>query len=76
MICPECEEQEITPVRIYEMGSTSTLLGWRGPYHDEDGRHVHDPNIVTSTFQCSNDHVWFTKDKRRCPNNACDWPTQ
>ena len=70
--CPECVEQGQRS-KVFEQGSTKTLLGWR-PFWDEDGkRHSHDPNTVTSYYKCSNGHVWGTKSKVPCPNPDCDY---
>lgn len=73
MKCPECVEAGQTS-KVFSRGSTRTLLGGGGPFWDEDGtRHEHDPNIVTSGFECSNGHMWATKGKRPCPAPDCKY---
>lgn len=72
MICPECKAQGLKS-RVEDLGSSRTLLGYR-PFYDEDGkRHVHDPNTITTSYRCSNDHVWTVKRKREC---WCGWPNK
>lgn len=42
-------------------------------YYDEEGEfHVHDPNIPTFRFRCSNGHDWeeLDVDQTRC---SCGW---
>lgn len=71
--CPQCIE-EGTRSKVYTNGSTSTLLGWRGPYYDEDGEHhSHDPNQVTSHYSCDNGHQFAASRRRACPNRKCDY---
>lgn len=73
MKCPECVESGETS-KVYDRGQTRTLMGGGGRFWDEDGElHSHDPNIVTSGFQCSNGHMWATKRKISCLNPACDY---
>lgn len=73
MKCRECvkEGQRST---LYSMGASKTLLGWKGPHWDEEGKqHSHDPNRVTEGFKCSRGHQYSVVRKVRCPNPDCDY---
>lgn len=76
MKCSECAEASQVS-KVFSRGSTSTLLGYSGSYWDEDGvRHDHDPNTITSGFECGRGHLWAVKSKRRCPAADCDYGKQ
>jgi len=69
MICPECKKEN-KKSRVY-LGSSFTTLMAPVPYYDEDGRlHVHDPNITTISYSCSNGHSWTVKKSGEC---WCGW---
>jgi len=70
--CEECEKAGVKPDRIYCEGSSSTLLGY-SPYYDGDGKlHDHDPNMVSTSYKCSNGHRWGVTSRRSCPTCG-DW---
>lgn len=54
MRCPKCEKDGVRH-RVYEGGTTSTLMASPPPYWDEDGKYVvpPDPNIHTTNYHCS-----------------------
>ena len=44
--------------KVFVHGSSTTLLNWF-PYYDEDGNlHDNNPNKVTTSYSCSNGHMW------------------
>lgn len=55
MICEMCREAgETSIVRV--LGTKETLIP-KDHYWDEEGQeHLHNPNIVTTKFRCSNGH--------------------
>lgn len=68
--CPVCEEKG-TESRVFPLGHSSTLMG-SSPFYDETGvYHSHDPNATTSSYRCSNGHIWNVKSYNSCP--ACEW---
>lgn len=70
MICEECKKNKQRSLS-YPGGSTSTLLGFQ-PYFDEDGKyHNHDPNKITTYYNCSNGHKWVNSYVQSC---WCGWP--
>ena len=70
MSCPKCKEAG-EQHRVFDLGGSSTLLHY-SPFFDESGkRHVHDPNTLTLSYKCSNNHTWTEKRKRSC---WCGWP--
>ena len=70
MKCPVCEKENQTS-RVYaDDGGIVTLVGYC-PYYDEDGKyHSHDPNVMTSTYTCSNRHYFQIKRSNKC---WCGW---
>lgn len=70
MKCQKCIEENKTS-RIFIGGSMSTLLH-SSNYFDEEGvMHNHNPNKITSTYQCSNGHRWTEDGYENCKN--CDY---
>ena len=70
MKCPFCEKLN-KKSKVYPHGGSKTLLG-HSPFYDEEGTyHSHDPNKVTQTYSCSEDHEWLTRGRSKCPN--CDY---
>ena len=66
MICEKCKSEGLTST-ILEQGSMTTAMH-SSPYHDEKGvRHHHDPNIVTTAYECSRGHRWSARGKHPCP---------
>lgn len=73
MKCPECVSSGQRS-KLYNRGSTSTLMGGGMPYYDEEGEyHAHDPNKVTTGWECSNGHSFFETHMRPCPNRTCEY---
>jgi hypothetical protein len=57
MICTQCHD-EGRRSKVYDEGSTMTLLAAQ-TFYDEDGnKHFHDPNGQTTHYRCSNGHRW------------------
>jgi hypothetical protein len=72
MICETCRSEGKTS-RVYDRGSSMTLLNCT-PFYDEQGRqHYHDSNTTTSGYECSNGHSWVVKSKPSC---WCGWPNE
>lgn len=71
MICKECQKaNQKSRISILGVATTDMLCP---SYYDEEGvYHHHDINIITESFQCSNNHRWTTGKHPRCP--SCDWP--
>ena len=52
-------------------GGSSTLMAAQR-YWDEDGiLHVHDRNITTTGYECSNGHLYSEKTGSPCPVQLC-----
>ena len=65
--CPECEAAG-GKSRVYNHGSSTTLLGGNFSYRDEEGKqHYHDPNKTKTMYKCSEGHVFYLTTKRPCP---------
>lgn len=73
MVCPECAAAELRS-RVVEIGRSSTMMDCPA-FHDEDGAlHVHDGNVTTLEYDCTNGHRWrFVATPPRCPAQGCDW---
>lgn len=72
MICPQCREENKKSF-VYSNGSTRTLL-CANEFYDEEGIwHIHDSNITTSHYSCSNGHTFDKKTQGKCP---CGWPNK
>ena len=68
--CPQCM-QEQTPSTVKVAGQHSTMV-YCAPFFDEDGRqHIHDSNVVTTDYECSNGHRWRQQSSGTC---WCGWP--
>ena len=69
MICPECKKEGLKS-RVYVGPSTSTLM-YCEPFYDEDGKlHIHDLNMRTTNYSCSNGHTWSENHSGKC---WCGW---
>ena len=69
MICPECKKQGLKS-KVYQWGTSSTLLYWQ-PFYDEDGKlHCHNRNTIMTDYDCSNGHHWVDKSIGSC---WCGW---
>lgn len=70
MICETCKAEGRTS-RVFERGSSTTLI-YSVPWFDENGqRHDHNPNATTTGYDCSNGHRWAVKSTPSC---WCGWP--
>lgn len=69
MICPECEKENKKSI-VVEEGSSKTLMACL-PFFDTNGdKHLHDSNIITTKYRCSNGHCWIEKKSGEC---WCGW---
>lgn len=58
MKCPECKKLGLKS-KVYVGASSTTLLAFT-PYYDEEGNYHHnDPNVITTSYTCSNGHSWW-----------------
>ena len=72
MICPICKIRNLKSC-VYPQGSSRTMAYYR-PFFNEDGvEHHHDANSTSTSYRCSNGHVWVTHKRGRCPTNDCEW---
>jgi len=65
MICPKCKEDGLESF-VFEGSSTIALMGCFVYYDKEGNRHIHDPNIITTHYTCSNGHSWVEQTKNKC----------
>jgi len=70
MKCVECvAEGKRSKVNI---GMTTVTAAGIHSFYDEDGNiHVHDPNIRSTQYSCSEGHTWT--DQRRSECVRCDY---
>lgn len=72
MICDKCKEEGLKST-VWPGSTMSTAMSINR-YYDEDGNyHLHDGNVSSSSFSCSNGHSWSVKTKSRCPSVQCKW---
>lgn len=65
MICNECQKEGLQS-KVFPGHGSCTLMGVY-VFFDEGGKkHVHDPNITTMGYSCSNGHKWAEKERRTC----------
>ncbi len=70
MICPECEKESKIS-KVYPGSSLMTLM-YAAPFYDERGEyHHHDPNVITTTYKCTNGHAWT--EIRKLGSCWCGW---
>lgn len=71
--CPTCvEEDKESFIRVFP-GSRTALFAQ--PFYDKEGRyHVHDPNVTTYNYKCSNGHEW--SDRKIDGICWCGWPNK
>jgi hypothetical protein len=75
MICQKCKDEGLKS-KVTSCGGTSTLM-WFSSHHDAQGSyHHHDGNTITSSYKCSNGHLFSAKYKKQCPNFDCTWPDE
>jgi hypothetical protein len=59
--------------RLWPKSRTTTTQTWE-PYYDEKGLyHSHSPNLVTTTYECSNGHVYEDSVLPMCPVQTCPY---
>ena len=46
--------------------SHMTQMGIKRFYDEEGWYHVHDPNIETTNYYCSNGHEWTEQNQNKC----------
>ena len=65
MKCKECVANG-QKSKVYPGYSTTTCAGVQ-TFYDEDGKfHIHDPNVTTTTYTCSNGHEWVEDKRSKC----------
>lgn len=65
MICEQCKK-EGRKSRVFPGASECTLMMYMR-FYDEDGReHLHDPNVTTTYYSCSNGHSWREDTRHKC----------
>jgi hypothetical protein len=70
--CPECVAQGQLS-KVYIGGTIVTDMG-TDRYYDEDGVfHNHDPNIRSTSYECSNKHYWYDGVMPKCPVEGCTY---
>lgn len=70
MKCPECETRNKTSI-VYTRSSSRTELGFTASVPGSGGPHLHDPNKLVETFECSNGHRFKRESCIACPK--CDF---
>lgn len=66
MICIACKNEN-QKSKVYISDVFYDLQKAQDRFFDEEGRwHVHDVNITTTKYQCSNNHVWSEVKHARC----------
>lgn len=72
MKCPMCESENKTS-EVTSLGGVSTLLHCSPFFDDLRAYHIHDENIATFKYKCSNNHSWEKIIKHPCPAPNCEW---
>jgi hypothetical protein len=73
MKCQKCVDAGLRSKVYAPNGGVSTSMAF-ATYYDEDGfYHMHDPNIHTETWSCSNSHRWSRSWQVGCPALNCEW---
>jgi hypothetical protein len=71
--CEKCVAEGKTS-QLFSRGAAKTLMG-HTPYHDENGKyHDHDPNYISSLYECSNRHLFVLRRKQPC--GSCYYPNE
>lgn len=72
MICEKCKQENKTST-VTQQGGQTTLCGYFS-FYDEDGKyHLHDENIASNSYSCSNGHKWFIGTNPPCQTCNFDW---
>jgi len=68
-MCQMCTDAD----RLWPKAVTRTAVAWQ-PYYDQYGLyHAHDPNTTTTTYECSNGHVFSVDKIAMCPVQTCSY---
>lgn len=70
--CPICLDQGWKSRVHGGDGGYRTLMAFSSFWDEAGVRHSHDPNWLTSQYQCSNGHAFAVKSRQPCP--AGDYP--
>ncbi len=70
MKCPQCVQNN-EHSNVYPGAAMTTLLAYTKYYDDDGTYHDHDPNTISTQYDCSRGHSWMEKSKATCPN--CDY---
>lgn len=66
MKCPECLARNKTSI-VYTRSSIRTDVGFTASAPGPGGPHLHDPNKLTESFECSNGHRFKRESRIACP---------
>ncbi len=66
MNCPECELRSKQSI-VYTRSSSRTDLGFTASAPGASGPHLHDPNKLVESFECSNGHRFKRESRMGCP---------
>jgi hypothetical protein len=75
MKCPECvKEGKKSCVKVGECSSTCLACPL---FYDEEGAyHVHNSNVTTQYYACTEGHSWSAHEPNTCPNPHCGWTNE
>ena len=72
--CHRCNELGLRST-VQGRGGVTTLMSYQ-PHYDEDGQlHLHDPNVHTALYRCSQGHTWTESWTARCGVEGCEFGT-
>lgn len=66
MTCPECASKNKTST-VYQRSSNRTEKSFQASAPGANGPHLHDPNVLTEAFECTNGHRFKRESRIRCP---------
>ena len=66
MNCPECEARN-KKCTVYIRSNSRTDLGFTASAPGPGGPHLHDPNKLVESFECSNGHRFKRESRVACP---------
>ncbi len=69
MKCPECEAKNKSSI-VYTRSNHRTDLGFTASAPGPGGPHLHDPNVLVESFECSNGHRFKRESRTACPKCA------
>ena len=70
MTCPECQAKNKRSI-VYSRGTSKTDLGFTASAPGPGGPHLHDPNKLVESYECSNGHRFRRESRIPCPK--CDY---